>query len=203
MAKGSSTVFVIDDDASVREAVTDLLESVGMKATVFASTEEFLSRVQGEVPSCLVLDIRLPGMNGLEFQEELRRRRMEIPIVFITAHGDVRMTSRAFRGGAVEFLTKPFQKDELLAAIGEAVERDAARREQSEALSELSSRFSTLTARERQVMALVTAGLTNKQAAAKLGVQEITIKVHRARVMEKMQADSLPELVRLAEKLKN
>src|SRR5579859_478628 len=198
MAKGSPTVFVIDDDASVREAVTDLLESVGMKATVFASTEEFLSTAQREVPSCLVLDIRLPGMNGLEFQEELRRRRMDIPIVFITAHGDVRMTSRAFRSGAVEFLTKPFQKDELLAAIGEAVARDAARREQSAALSDLNSRFSTLTARERAVMALVTAGLTNKQAAAKLGVQEITIKVHRARVMEKMQADSLPELVRLA-----
>ena len=203
MAKGSPTVFVIDDDASVREAVTDLLESVGMKAMVFASTEEFLSAAQREVPSCLVLDIRLPGMNGLEFQEELRRRRMDIPIVFITAHGDVRMTSRAFRGGAVEFLTKPFQKDELLAAIGEAVARDAARREQSAALSDINSRFSTLTAREREVMALVTAGLTNKQAGAKLGVQEITIKVHRARVMEKMQADSLPELVRLAERLKN
>ena len=203
MDKDSPTVFVIDDDASVREAVTDLLESVGLKATVFASTEEFLSVAQREIPSCLVLDIRLPGMNGLEFQEELRRRRLQIPIVFITAHGDVRMTSRAFRSGAVEFLTKPFQKDELLAAIAEAVERDAARREQSAALSELNSRFSTLTLREREVMALVTAGLTNKQAAARLGVSEITIKVHRARVMEKMQADSLAELVRLADRLKN
>jgi RNA polymerase sigma factor (sigma-70 family) len=203
MALGSdSTVFVVDDDASIRDAVRSLLKSVGLHAEVFGSTEDFLTLNRPEVPSCLILDVRLPGMNGLDFQEELEKSEAPIPIIFVTAHGDIPMTSRAMKKGAVEFLTKPFQKQELLAAIHQALERDRAVREERGQLLRLRTLLKTLTEREREVMALVVSGLINKEVAAKLGVSEITVKVHRGRAMQKMKADSLADLVRMAERLK-
>jgi FixJ family two-component response regulator len=204
MAKENSTatVFVVDDDASIRDAVKNLLKSVGVHAEVFGSTEEFLDRTPPDTPSCLVLDIRLPGMSGMEFQEELARSGKRIPIVFVTAHGDIPMTSRAIKAGAVEFLTKPFQKHELLAAIGQALDRDRLTREEEAGLAKLRERFESLTAREREVMVLVVTGLRNKEVAAKLDLSEITVKVHRGRAMQKMQADSLADLVLMAERLK-
>jgi RNA polymerase sigma factor (sigma-70 family) len=198
----NSVVFVIDDDASVRDAVRTLLKSVGLDARVFGSTEEFLNLKRPEVPSCLVLDIRLPGVTGLEFQDELKRAGIRIPIIFITAHGDIPMALRAMKAGAVEFLTKPFQKQDLLAAIHQALDRDRARREEQAEVSALQSRFQRLTPREREVLDLVVTGLLNKQIAAKLGLSEVTVKAHRGQAMQKMQADSLAGLVRMTERLK-
>jgi len=196
------TIFVVDDDASVREAVSNLLESVGFEAQTFASTEGFRNAVRAATPSCLVLDIRLPGANGLDFQESLARAGITIPIIFITAHGDVPMTSRAMKAGAVEFLMKPFQKDDLLATIHRALEKDRDRRQHDAELAILQSRFDELTGREREVMDLVVEGRTNKEVADKLAISEVTTKMHRGQVMRKMMAPSLADLVRMADKLK-
>jgi FixJ family two-component response regulator len=202
MANMDAVIYVVDDDLSVREAVSNLLASAGYHAEVFASTEDFLEANRPDAPSCLVLDVKLPGVSGLDFQEHLDKIGIPIPIIFITAHGDIPMTRRAMKAGAVEFLTKPFQKEELLAAIHQALERDRKRRAEQEAVSELQSRFEKLTSREREIMDLVVAGLLNKQIAADLSLSEVTVKFHRGHVMQKMQATSLPELVRMCEKLK-
>ena len=195
-------VYVVDDDASVREAIGNLLEAVGMRAQVFASTEEFWQSALADAPSCLVLDVRLPGVNGLDFQDLLAKKGISIPIIFITAHGDVPMTSRAMKAGAIEFLMKPFQKEELLAAVRHGLERDRTRREEQAEVSVLQGRVQQLTAREREVMDLVVSGLINKQIGSELGLSEVTVKIHRGRMMQKMQADSLADLVRMTEKLK-
>jgi len=202
MAETRPVIFVVDDDASVREAVANLLESVGFRSESFGSTEEFMHANRPDAPSCLLLDVRLPGLNGLDFQDALEKSGMHIPIVFITAHGDIPMTSRAMKAGAVDFLTKPFEKQELLTAIHQALDRDRTARKEESAISGLRSRFEKLTPREREVMEWVVAGLMNKEIASKLGVTEITVKVHRGRVMEKMEANSLADLVRMAERLK-
>jgi len=202
MAERRPVVYVVDDDRSVRDAVSNLLESVGFHAQTFGSTDEFMHAPRPDAPSCLILDVRLPGVNGLEFQRQLDRDGIYIPIIFITAHGDIPMTSRAMKAGAIDFLPKPFQKDELLEAIERALGRDRARRVEGAEISSLASRLEKLTPRECDVMALVVTGLTNKEVASKLGVSEITIKVHRGRAMEKMQARSLAELVRMADRLK-
>ena len=201
-AQSDSIVFVVDDDASIRDAVKSLLKSVGLRAEVFGSTEEFVTATRPQVPSCLVLDVRLPGMSGLEFQEQFEKTGIRIPIIFVTAHGDIPMTSRAMKAGAIEFLPKPFQKKELLEAIHQALDRDRTMREEEAGLSSLRARFDSLTEREREVMGLVVTGLMNKEVGAELGVTEITIKVHRGHVMQKMKAGSLADLVRMAEKLK-
>jgi FixJ family two-component response regulator len=203
MSDPRPTVFVVDDDASVREAVSNLLESVGFDAKTFASTEGFRNAPRPDSPSCLVLDIKLPGANGLDFQEALARAGISIPIIFITAHGDVPMTSRAMKAGAVEFLMKPFQKEDLLAAIHHALERDRVGRRQDAELAVLQARFDVLTSRECEVMDLVVDGLTNKEVADKLVISEVTTKMHRGQVMRKMMALSLADLVRMSDKLKN
>jgi FixJ family two-component response regulator len=207
MARDDSgaTVFVIDDDSSVRDSLKTLLKSVGLHAQVFGSTEEFLVAFHGtrhEAPSCLVLDVRLPGKSGLEFQEELKTKEIGIPIIFVTGHGDIPMTTRAMKAGALEFLTKPFQKQELLLAIHQALDRDRAARREEAGLSNLRARYETLTEREREVMQLVVTGLMNKEIAAGLELSEITIKVHRGQAMRKMNAKSLADMVRMAERLK-
>ncbi len=202
MPEPRPTIFVVDDDASVRDAISNLLESVGLEAQVFASTEQFRQASRPDAPSCLVLDVRLPGVNGLDFQEALQRDGIFIPIVFITAHGDVPMTARAMKAGAVEFLMKPFQKEDLLAAIHQGLEHDRAWRQEHAQISSLRERFEQLTSREREVMDLVVTGLINKQIGAQLGLSEVTVKIHRGRVMQKMQASSLADLVRMSDKLK-
>ncbi len=196
------TVFIIDDDRGMRQAVQDLVESVGLRAESFATAQEFLSRQPTSDPSCLVLDVRLPQMSGLDFQRRLTEIGMQIPIIFITAHGDVPMSVRALKSGAVEFLTKPFRDQDLLDAIQQALQRDRAAREQQAEVHELQGRYRALTAREREVMGLVVSGMLNKQIAPEIGASEATVKIHRGNVMQKMQAGSLIELVRLADKLK-
>jgi len=196
------TVFIIDDDRGMRQAVQDLVESVGLRAESFATGQEFLGRQRTSDPSCLVLDVRLPQMSGLDFQRRLTEIGMQIPIIFITAHGDVPMSVRALKSGAVEFLTKPFRDQDLLDAIQQALQRDRAAREQQAEVHELHGRYQALTAREREVMGLVVSGMLNKQIASEIGASEATVKIHRGNLMQKMQAGSLIELVRMADKLK-
>ncbi|MGE3875652.1 MAG: response regulator transcription factor [Parvibaculaceae bacterium] len=191
-------VFVIDDDPSVREALGSLFRSVGIRAELFTSTAEFLSADSPNAPSCLVLDIRLPGASGLDFQAELAKVHMDIPIVFITGYGDIPMTVKAMKAGAIEFLTKPFRDQDMLDAVQLAFAKDRARRESEKATSDMRASFEALTSREQEVMALVTAGLMNKQIAAEIGVSEITVKFHRGNVMRKMNARSLADLVNMA-----
>ena len=200
-SEAQSIVFVIDDDASVRQALQSLLRSVGLQAQVFGSTAEFLNTELPDVASCLVLDVRLPGVSGLDFQSELAKAEISVPIIFITGHGDIPMSVKAMKAGAVEFLTKPFRDQELLDAIQVALNLDRTKRENARAASNLRALFESLSPREREVMALVTAGLMNKQIAAQLNISEITVKVHRGHVMGKMGARSLAELVRMADVL--
>ena len=194
-------VFVVDDDASVRKALANLLSSVGLAVQTFGTAQEFLSSERPDAPGCLVLDVRLPGLSGLDVQRQLAEARIQLPIIFITGHGDIKMSVDAMKAGAVEFLTKPFREQVLLDAIQQAVERDRAAYAQRAALAELRGRYQSLTPREQEVMVLVVRGLMNKQAAGELGTTEATVKVHRARVMEKLRADSLADLIRMAEKL--
>src|SRR6516162_6947961 len=194
-------VFVIDDDASVRAAISSLIRSVGLRAEVFASVSEFLAHKRSSATSCIILDVRLPGVSGLEFQSELAKADAEIPIIFITGHGEIPMTVKAMKAGAVEFLTKPFRDQDLLDAIQVALERALVKEEKDRAVSDLKRNFSTLTPREQEVMAWVAGGLLNKQVAAEIGVTEITVKVHRGSVMRKMAAKSFADLVRMADLL--
>jgi FixJ family two-component response regulator len=194
-------VFIVDDDVSVREAIRGVVRSVGLQAEAYESAQEFLRHGAPTGPSCLVLDIRLPGLSGLDFQQELNDARIQIPIIFITGYGDIPMTVRAMKAGAVEFLTKPFRDQDLLDAVQQALERDRASRARASQVAALQQRYRTLTERERQVMRLVVAGRLNKEIAGELGTAEITVKVQRGQVMRKMQAESVTDLVRMADTL--
>jgi len=200
-AEPSPVVFVVDDDAYVREGLKSLLRSVNLQVETFGSASEFLQTKLPDAPGCLVLDVRLPGLSGLDFQTELARAGIAIPIIFITGHGDIPMSVKAIRAGAVEFLTKPFREQDMLDAIRVALEKDRSRREQDKKTSELRKLLDSLTSREQEVMGLVTSGLMNKQIAAEIGVSEITVKVHRGNAMRKMGARSLADLVRMADAL--
>jgi FixJ family two-component response regulator len=201
MVEERAVVFVIDDDPSMREALEDLISTVGLEVRAFAAPQEFLQSKPPDAPGCLVLDVRLPGMSGLTFHKELTNEGLALPVIFITGHGDIPMSVRAMKAGAVEFLTKPFHDQDLLDAIHAAIERDRKRRREAMRLAELRERLATLTERERQTMTLVVIGRANKQIAAELGLSEMTVKVHRGQVMRKMRAGSLPELVRMADRL--
>lgn len=198
---GEPIVYVVDDDAVMREALSSLFRSVDLPVKVFSSAHELLQGTLADRPSCLVLDIRLPGVSGLEFQGELVKAGIHIPIIFMTGHGDIPMSVRAMKAGAVDFLEKPFRHQEMLDAVALAIERDRRQREQHKTLSELQARFESLTPREREVIGLITAGLMNKQVAGEMGVTEMTVKIHRGHIMRKMQARSLADLVRMAEAL--
>ena len=201
MTEVPPTVFVIEDDPSMRAAVADLVRSVRLQVRAFASPQEFMESNQRDGPGCLVLDVRLPGMSGLAFQKELVKEGVTLPVIFITGHGDIPMSVRAMKAGAIEFLTKPFHHQELLDAIHAAIERDRATRRETVVITDLRNRYATLTERERHIMTLVVMGRPNKQIAAELNLSEITVKVHRGQVMRKMMAESLPDLVRMADRL--
>jgi len=194
-------VFVIDDDASVRSSLKFLLSTVGLQAETFDSADSFLHKKRPDVPSCVVLDVRLPGVSGIDFQRELTARNISIPIVFLTGHGDIPMSVRAMKAGAVEFLTKPFRDQDLLDAVRVALDRDRTRREQETELADIRRRFDSLTSREQEVLSMVMNGMLNKQIAAELGTAESTVKVQRSRAMEKMQAESLAHLIKMMQKL--
>jgi FixJ family two-component response regulator len=196
-----SIVFVVDDDSSVREAIESLIQSVGLRVETFETAQEFLRSKRPDVPGCVVLDVRLPGLSGLDLQRELAAHGIKLPVIFITGHGDIPMSVRAMKAGALEFLTKPFRDQDLLDAIQQALERDRTARQHQMETTQLRERFDSLTSREREVMGLVVSGLLNKQIAGELGTSEVTIKIHRSQVMKKMGAGSLAELVRMTEKL--
>ena len=196
-----ATVFIVDDDAQVRESLKDLIRSVGLRVELFASAQEFLRAQHPDAPTCLVLDVRMPGLSGLDLQKQASEAGLEIPIIFITGHGDIPMTVRAMKAGAIEFLSKPFRDQDLLDAIRQALERSRKAREQQAVTKELRRRFASLTSRQREVMERVVAGLINKETGAELGISEKTVKIQRHQVMEKMGARSLPELVRMADSL--
>jgi FixJ family two-component response regulator len=202
MTEAKSTVVVVDDDPAIRESLRSLLRSIGLEVKAFASVPEFLESGRPEGPTCLVLDIRLPGQSGLDFQRELSAANLCVPIIFITGHGDIPMSVQAMKGGALEFLTKPFRDQDLLDAIQLGLARDRVRHENDSALAALWERYETLSPREREVMAQVATGRLNKQIASDIGISEVTVKVHRGQVMRKMQASSLPDLARMADKLK-
>ncbi len=201
MTEKQPVTFVIDDDATVREAVADLLRSVGLSVNAFGSTQEFLHSKRPDAPGCIVLDVRLPGASGLEFQRTLAQAGILLPVVFISGHGDISMSVRAIKSGAIEFLTKPLREQELLDAVHAGIERDRARRQQASLVAELRERFDTLTSRERQIIALVVSGRASKQIAYELKLSEMTVKVHRSQIMRKMRAKSLIDLVRMADRL--
>ncbi len=201
MKQPDSIVYVVDDDSSVREAIKSLIRSVGLRVETFGTAQEFLHSARPDAPGCVVLDVRLPGLSGLDLQRELAANGINLPVIFITGHGDIPMSVRAMKAGALEFLTKPFRDQDLLDAIQQALERDRGARQQRSETAEVRERFDSLTAREREVMGLVVSGLLNKQIAGELGTSEVTIKIHRSQVMKKMGAGSLAELVRMTEKL--